>query len=125
MAEGLIDPEPYYCWLASNSVYPTSNIKPEEVVRLAVNGRAAAPVGTFQAFARRGTVTVIVPEARQLEDYKSAPAATSQGCAAAWHVASPAAIRKKAVWEAGGRRRVKADHLSSSNRTGAMPARGA
>jgi hypothetical protein len=106
MAEGLIDPEPYYCWLASELDLPyVLNIKPEEVVRTPSMDVLLHRSEPLRLFSGEAQFTVITPEARQLHIYKSC-LSEIPGMRGRFIVASAATVRK-AVWEAGAVDRVK------------------
>ena len=106
MAEGLIDPELYYRWLAGELGLPyVSNIDPDEVVRLPSTDVLLHRDGPLRLSRAGRQITVIVPEARNLEEHKTRltemPALRNNLV-----VASPATIRK-AVWQAGANDRVR------------------
>jgi hypothetical protein len=95
MAEGLIDPDLYYRWLASELGLPyLDEIDPEEVVRLPSMDVLLHRDGPLRLLRAGGQVTAIVPEARQLDDYRIR-LRDMPGLRGSLAVASPAAIRKK------------------------------
>lgn len=106
MAEGLIDPELYYCWLAGElKLDYVDHIDPDEVVRLSSQDVVLYRDGPLRLSRASGQITVIIPEARRLEDQK-ARLASRPGLRNSLVVASPATIRK-AVWQAGAKDRVR------------------
>ena len=106
LAEGLIDPELYYRWLASElDLAYISDINPDEVVRLPSEDVLLHRDGPLRLSRAGGQITVIVPEARTLEDQKARLIARP-GLRGDLAVASPATIRK-AVWQAGAEERVR------------------
>ncbi len=106
MAEGLIDPDLYYRWLASELGLPyLDEIDPEEVVRLPSMDVLLHRDGPLRLLRAGGQVTAIVPEARQLDDYRIR-LRDMPGLRGSLAVASPAAIRK-VVWQADAAERVK------------------
>ncbi|WP_197078335.1 glycosyltransferase family 2 protein [Hoeflea sp. IMCC20628] len=106
LAEGLIDPELYYRWLASEiGLSYIDHIDPEEVIKLPSMDVLLQRDGPLRVSRDHGQVTVIVPEARQLEAHKArlqAQPALRDTLA----FSSPATIRK-AVWQAGADDRVR------------------
>jgi cellulose synthase/poly-beta-1,6-N-acetylglucosamine synthase-like glycosyltransferase len=106
LAEGLIDPDLYYRWLASELGLPyLDEIDPEEVVRLPSMDVLLHRDGPLRLLRAGGQVTAIVPEARQLDDYRIR-LRDMPGLRGSLAVASPAAIRK-AVWHADAAERVR------------------
>ena len=106
MAEGLIDPEPYYSWLASElGLAYVSDIDPDEVVRLPSMDVLLHRDGPLRLSRAGRQVTVIVPEALNLEDHK-ARLTEMPALRRTLVVASPATIRR-AVWQAGANDRVR------------------
>ncbi|MEM5471434.1 glycosyltransferase family 2 protein [Hoeflea sp. AS60] len=106
MAEGLIDPELYYRWMAGElGLNHVSDIDPDEVVRLPSTDVLLLRDGPVRLSRASGQVTAIVPEARHLEDHK-ARLTQMPSLRASLVVASPATIRK-AVWQCGADDRVR------------------
>ena len=106
LAEGLIEPELYYRWLASElGLGYITDIDPDEVVRLPSMDALLHRNGPIRLSRPDGQITVIAPEARQLEEHKKR---LTKMPALREHliVASPASIRK-AVWQAGANDRVR------------------
>ena len=106
LAKGLIDPELYYRWLASElGLSFIDQIDPAEVVRPPSIDTLLHRNGPIRLWRDGRQLTVIVPEARRLETEKARLAATPtlRGDLA---VASPTTIRK-AVWQAGADDRVR------------------
>ncbi|WP_179759078.1 glycosyltransferase family 2 protein [Hoeflea halophila] len=106
IAEGVIDSELYYCWLAGELGLPyLSEIDPDQVVRLRSVDVLLHRDGPLRLSRAGRQVTVIVPEARSLGEDKarfaSTPALRDQLV-----VASPATIRR-AVWQTGASDRVR------------------
>ncbi|MCY0149777.1 glycosyltransferase [Hoeflea sp. G2-23] len=106
LAEGLIEPELYYRWLAGElGLNFIDRIDPAEVVRLPSMDTLLHRDGPLRLWRDGRQLTVIVPEARRLEAENARLAATPElrgGLA----VASPATIRK-AVWQAAADDRVR------------------
>jgi len=106
LAEGLIDPELYYRWLASEiGLSYIEHIDPGEVIKLPSMDVLLQRDGPLRISREHGQVAVIVPEARKLEAHKArlqAQPALRDTLA----VSSPATIRK-AVWQAGADDRVR------------------
>jgi glycosyltransferase XagB len=106
LAEGIIDPELYYRWMAGElGLAYLGDIDPDEVVRLPSMDVLLHRDGPLRLSRANGQITVIVPEARHLEDHKTR-LAEMPGLRASLMVASPATIRK-AVWQAGADDRVR------------------
>ena len=106
MAAGLIEPELYYRWLASElGLAFLDRIDPDEVVQLASIDVLLHRNGPLRLSRSQGQITVIVPEAGQLENQKARLAAHPD-LRASLAVASPATIRR-AVWQAGAADRVR------------------
>jgi glycosyltransferase XagB len=106
MAEGLIDPELYYRWVAGELGLPyVAEINPDEVIRLPSMDVLLNRDGPLRLSRAGGQITVIIPEARQMEDYRRR-LVEMPGLRDSLAVASPATIRK-AVWHAGANDRVR------------------
>ena len=106
MAEGLIDPELYYRWMAGElGLAYVAEIDPDEVIRLPSMDVLLQRDGPLRLSRGGGQITVIVPEARQLDDYRRR-LSDMPGLRDSLAVASPATIRK-AVWQAGANDRVR------------------
>ena len=107
LAQGLIEPGLYYRWLADNSGWPIIDHidPPDEVVRPPMLDVLLRHDGPLRLSRKGGQVTVIVPEARTLEQQKALISARP-GLRASLAVASPATIRE-AVWQAGAADRVR------------------
>ncbi|MCC0034924.1 MAG: hypothetical protein H6887_06575 [Hoeflea sp.] len=106
MAEGLIDPELYYRWVAGElGLAYVAEIDPDEVIRLPSMDVLLQRDGPLRLSRGGGQITVITPEARQLDDHRRR-LADMPGLRDSLAVASPATIRK-AVWQAGADDRVR------------------
>ena len=106
IAEGVIDPELYYSWLARELELPyTSYIDPDEVVRLPSTDALLHRDGPLRVSRAGNQYTVIIPEARALEAQKCR-LAEMPSLRDKLMVASPATIRS-AVWQAGASERVR------------------
>ena len=106
MAEGLIDPELYYRWVAGElGLAYVAEIDPDEVIRLPSMDVLLQRDGPLRLSRGGGQITVITPEARQLDDYRRR-LGDMPGLRDSLAVASPATIRK-AVWQAGANDRVR------------------
>ncbi|MBC7281687.1 glycosyltransferase family 2 protein [Hoeflea sp.] len=106
MARGLIEPRLYYRWLAGELGLPhVDRIDPDEVVRLPMMDALLRRDGPLRLSRPDGQVTVIVPEARTLDQQK-AQLSARPGLRSSLAVASPSAIRE-AVWQAGAGDRVR------------------
>lgn len=122
LAQGLIEPGLYYRWLAGELGLPhIDRIDPEEVVRAPHVDVLLRRDGPLRLSRREGQITVIVPEARTLEEQKTRLSA-QPGLRSGMAAASPATIRE-AVWQAGAIDRVRRttfeldqDHRDSSAR---------
>lgn len=107
IAEGLIDPEVYYRWLATElGLTYVEHIDPDQVVRPASANILLRRDGPLKLSHSTNQVTVIVPEARRLAAEKSRVNMRPQ-LRRQLIVASPATIRR-AVWQAGEQHRVQA-----------------
>ena len=106
MAEGLIDPELYYRWVAGElGLAYVAEIDPDEVIRLPSMDVLLQRDGPLRLSRGGGQITVITPEARQLDDYRRR-LGDMPGLRDSLAVASPATIRK-AIWQAGANDRVR------------------
>jgi cellulose synthase/poly-beta-1,6-N-acetylglucosamine synthase-like glycosyltransferase len=106
IAEGLIDIEPYYQWLANElGLDYVDDIDPADVVRLPSMDILLRRDGPLRLSRRGGQITVITPEARQLAA-ENARLDAHPGLRNTLVVASPATIRR-AVWQSGERHRVR------------------
>ena len=122
LAEGLIDPELYYSWLAEElGLGYTNSIDPDEVVRLPSTDVLLRRDGPLRLSRTGRQVTAIVPQAQNIENDK-ARLAKMPSLRNDLIVASPATIRK-AVWQAGASERVRKitfaldqDHCDASAR---------
>ncbi|MDF1608772.1 glycosyltransferase family 2 protein [Hoeflea sp. YIM 152468] len=122
LAEGLIEPDLYYRWLAEQlGLAYLERIEPSEVVRLDSTDVLLTRDGPLRVSRAKGQITVIVPEARYLDMHR-AQLAQRPRLRDRLAVASPATIRT-AVWRAGAADRVRKitfeldqDHLDASAR---------
>ncbi|WP_290780146.1 glycosyltransferase family 2 protein [Hoeflea sp.] len=106
IAEGVIDPELYYSWLAGELELPfLTEIDPDQVVQLPSMDVLLHRDGPLRLSRAGSQVTIIVPEARTIEAEK-ARFARRPGLRGRLMVASPATIRR-AVWQAGASDRVR------------------
>ena len=106
IAEGLIDPELYYSWLARElGLSYINQIDPDEVIRLQSTDVLLHRDGPLQLSRAGSHVTAMVPQARDLADHR-ARLAEMPSLRNTLVVASPATIRK-AVWQAGANDRVR------------------
>ena len=106
IAEGLIEPELYYRWLAGElGLSYIDRIDPEEMVRLPHMDVLLRRDGPLRLSRQDGQLTVIVPEARSLEEQR-AQLAARPGLRTRLATASPVTIRE-AVWRAGADDRVR------------------
>ncbi|WP_417418049.1 glycosyltransferase family 2 protein [Hoeflea sp.] len=106
MAEGLIDPELYYRWLAAElGLAYLDEIDPDEVIRLPSMDVLLCRDGPLRLSRAGEQITAIGPEARQLDDYR-VRLRKMPGLRGSLAVASPGTIRK-AVWQAGANDRVR------------------
>tara|TARA_R110002020_G_scaffold18929_21_gene65407 strand:- start:2253 stop:4199 length:1947 start_codon:yes stop_codon:yes gene_type:complete len=106
IAAGLIEPRLYYRWLAGElGLEHLDRIDPDEVVRLPFLDVLLRRDGPLRLSRRARQITVIAPEARQLEAQKAMFRARP-GLRRDMAAASPAAIRE-AVWQAGAQDRVR------------------
>lgn len=106
LAIRLIDPKLYYRWLATELGLPyLDHINPDEVVRLPSMDALLQGDGPLRLSRATGQITVIVPQAGQMQSYRARFAARP-ALRAGLAVASPAAIRQ-AVWQSGAGDRVR------------------
>jgi cellulose synthase/poly-beta-1,6-N-acetylglucosamine synthase-like glycosyltransferase len=106
IAEGLIDPDLYFSWLARElDLAYIDDIDPDEVIRLQSTDVLLHRDGPLRLSRTGRQVTAIVPQARDIEDHR-ARLAEMPSLRNTLVVASPATIRK-AVWQAGANDRVR------------------
>ena len=106
IAEGLIDPELYYSWLARElGLSYIDYIDPDEVIRLQSTDVLLYRDGPLQLSRAGRHITAIIPQARDLEDQRIR-LAEMPSLRDTLVVASPATIRK-AVWQSGATDRVR------------------